>query len=199
MAKLIKIGKVISLKIKISRVKEIIEKILEKDLSYKNSDAAAILFPLMVDNGLKLIMIMRSKNLKRSAGHIAFPGGIREGNETPVETAIRETEEELGIQPSKIEVLGYLAPKEVMELGIKIHPVVGVFEKSEIFPDTYEVKKVLIDNLFRVLRSRRITDWGPNYECDGELVWGASSRILDDFYLRVVKKFGSVDNFEGQF
>ncbi len=189
----------VSLKIEVEKVKEIIGEILERNLSYKNPDSAAILFPLMVDDGLKLIMIMRSKNLKRSAGHIAFPGGIREENETPVETAIRETEEELGIHPEKIEVLGYLTPKEVMELGIKIHPVVGVFEKSEIFPDAYEVKKVLIDDLFKVLRSRRIADWGPNYECSGELVWGASSRILDDFYLRVIKRFGSIDNFEERF
>jgi len=190
---------VISLKIEIGRVKEVMEMVLENDLSYQNSDAAAILFPLMIDDGLKLIMIMRSKNLKRSAGHIAFPGGIREGEETPIETALRETEEELGIEASKVEVLGYLTPKEVMELGIKIHPVVGIFEKSEIFPDTYEVKKVLIDDFFKVLRTRRIADWGPNYECDGELVWGASSRILDDFYLRIVRRFGSVDNFEMQF
>ncbi len=189
----------IPLKIEIGRVKEIMENILERKLNYQNFDAAAILFPLMIDKGLKLIMIMRSKNLKRSAGHIAFPGGIREGDETPVETAIRETEEELGIQASKVEILGYLTPKEVMELGIKIHPVVGIFEKSEIFPDTYEVKKVLIDDFFKVLRSRRVADWGPNYECDGELVWGASSRILDDFYLRVIRKFGSIDNFENQF
>lgn len=178
------------------RVREVIGKVLEDKLSYQNSEVAAILFPLMIDDGLKLVMIMRSKNLKRSAGHIAFPGGIREGDETPVETAIRETEEELGIQASKIEILGYLSPKEVMELKIKIHPVVGIFDRTKIVPDDYEVKKVLIDDFLKVLKTRRIADWGPNYECDGELVWGASSRILDDFYLRIIRTFGSIDDFE---
>jgi 8-oxo-dGTP pyrophosphatase MutT (NUDIX family) len=187
---------VISLKLTRDKVGKVMKGILEKDLSYGDSDSAAILFPLMLDDGLKIIMIVRSKNLKRSAGHIAFPGGIREGNETPIETAVRETEEELGINTSKIEILGYLTPQEVMELKIKIHPVVGIFNKTEIFPDAYEVKRVLIDDFFKVLRSRRIADWGPNYECDGELVWGASSRILDDFYLRIVRRFGSIDDFE---
>jgi 8-oxo-dGTP pyrophosphatase MutT (NUDIX family) len=179
------------------RIKRVMEKILESKLSYRSEKAAAILFPLMVEeDSLKLIMIMRSKNLKRSAGHIAFPGGIREENETPLDTAIRETEEELGISGSKVEVVGYLSPKEVMEFRIKIHPVVGVFKKTKILPDYYEVKKVLVDDFFDVLRSRRITDWGPNYECDGELVWGASSRIIDDFYLRIVRKFGNIYDFE---
>ena len=108
----------ILLRVDKERVREVIGKVLEDKLSYQNSEVAAILFPLMIDDGLKLVMIMRSKNLKRSAGHIAFPGGIREGDETPVETAIRETEEELGIQASKIEILGYLSPKEVMELKL---------------------------------------------------------------------------------
>ncbi|MBO8183810.1 MAG: CoA pyrophosphatase [Archaeoglobus sp.] len=186
----------ILLRVDKERVREVIGKVLEDKLSYQNSEVAAILFPLMIDDGLKLVMIMRSKNLKRSAGHIAFPGGIREGDETPVETAIRETEEELGIQASKIEILGYLSPKEVMELKIKIHPVVGIFDRTKIVPDDYEVKKVLIDDFLKVLKTRRIADWGPNYECDGELVWGASSRILDDFYLRIIRTFGSIDDFE---
>ncbi len=170
--------------------------ILDTDLHYLTVYGAAVLVPLMIDDGLKIVMIMRSKNVRRSAGHIAFPGGIREHLEAPVETALREVEEELGIDSSRIDVAGYLTPKEVMELRIKIHPVAGVFEKSDIIPDPYEVKKVLIDDFFRVLKSRRVADWGPNYECDGELVWGASSRILDDFYLRIIRKFGSIDNFE---
>jgi 8-oxo-dGTP pyrophosphatase MutT (NUDIX family) len=186
---------VIQLNVKI-RAGRIIKGVLDDDLNYSKKDSAAILFPLMVDERINLVMIMRQRNLSRSAGHIAFPGGIKEEGELPFETALREAEEELGIKKSGVDILGYLNPKEVMESRIKIHPVVGIFEKQRFIPDSFEVRKVLVDDLIKVLKSRRIADWGPNYECDRELVWGASSRILDDFYLRVVRSFGSVENFE---
>jgi 8-oxo-dGTP pyrophosphatase MutT (NUDIX family) len=187
---------VVLLKREKDRLKELLKQILDRELSYSSQNPAAILFPLMIEDRVKLVMIMRQKNLRRSAGHIAFPGGIREETETPVETALREAEEELGIKASEVEIPGYLSPKVVIESRIKIHPVVGVFDSQEIIPDTYEVRRVLVDDLMRVLKSRKIADWGPNFECGGELVWGASSRILDDFYLRIIKNFGSVSEFE---
>lgn len=113
----------------------------------------------------------------------------------PEHTALREAEEEIGIDSNKVEILGFLTPKEVIEHKIKIHPVVGMFEEQELMPDSIEVSKLLVDDLERVLLSRRVADWGPNFECDGELVWGATSRILDDFYLRIIRKFGSIKNF----
>jgi len=61
--------------------------------------------------------------------------------------------------------------------------------------DVREVNRVLVDSLEKVLKSRRIADWGPNFECARELVWGASSRVLDDLYMRIVLKYGSIDNF----
>ncbi|WP_290900361.1 CoA pyrophosphatase [Ferroglobus sp.] len=168
--------------------------ILDPELKYvKNERVAAVLVPITFD--LELVMIKRAKNLSRSAGHIAFPGGIRERTESIVETALREAEEEIGVKRENINVLGYLSPKEVVEHRIKIHPVVGIVSSKNFTPDNYEVEKILVDDLKRVLKSRRIADWGPNFECAGELVWGASSRILDDFYLRIVKKFGNIDDF----
>ncbi len=169
--------------------------VLDQELSYvRRNRSAAVLVPIVKD-GMQLVMIKRSENLSRSAGHVAFPGGIREDNESIIETALREAEEEIGLSREHIDVLGYLSPKEVVEHRIKIHPVVGVLKKNEFRPDEYEVERILVDSLERVLKSRRITDWGPNFECAGELVWGASSRILDDLYLRIVKKFGSIDGF----
>ncbi len=168
--------------------------ILDPELKYvKRDGVAAVLVP--ITENLELVMIKRAKNLSRSAGHIAFPGGIREDTESIVETALREAEEEIGVERRNINVLGYLSPKEVVEHRIKIHPVVGIVRSKNFKPDNYEVERILVDDLRRVLKSRRIADWGPNFECSGELVWGASSRILDDFYLRIVKKFGSIDNF----
>ncbi|RLI77147.1 CoA pyrophosphatase [Archaeoglobales archaeon] len=177
-------------------LKNKLKNILDDKTKYNKSKVnAAILFPIMLGKEPKLVMIMRSKNLSRSAGHIAFPGGIKEANEEPEETALREAEEEIGIDGDTVDIIGYLTPKEVIEHKIKIHPVVGVFEEQELIPDSNEVSKLLVDDLKKVLLSRRVTDWGPNFECDGELVWGATSRILDDFYLRIIRNFNSIDEF----
>lgn len=178
------------------RIQEKLIKILDSKLEYvRNERIAAVLVPIIPPN--KILMIKRRKNLSRSAGHIAFPGGMRDEDESVIDTALREAEEEIGISREKIEVLGFLKPKEVVKHKIKIHPVVGVLFSRNFKKNDHEVEKILLDNFKSVLRSRRITDWGPNFECDGELVWGASSRILDELYMRIVRVYGSIDNFFG--
>lgn len=156
---------------------------------------AAVLVPILDCREPKILMIKRGESLTRNAGHIAFPGGMMEEGEDAVDTALREFEEELGVDRRKIEIVGFLKPREVREYRIPLCPVVGVTEEKEFRPDSKEVSKVLVDSLERVLKSRRVTDWGPNFECNRELVWGASSRVLDDLYLRIVHKYGSIDEF----
>ncbi len=159
---------------------------------------AAVLVPLFDETCPKIVMIRRSKSLSRSAGHVAFPGGMIEDGESELKAALREVKEELGINPEKVEVLGFLKPREVMEYRIRICPVVGVIDSLTFSPDGNEVSDILVDELKKVLKSRRITDWGPNFECAGQLVWGASSRVLDDLYLRIVSKYRSIDGFFSQ-
>ncbi len=180
------------------RWQEKIVKVLDSKLEYiRNERIAAILVPIIISENPEIVMIKRKKNLSRSAGHIAFPGGMRDENENPLETALREAEEEIGVERDEIEVLGFLTPREVVEHRIKIHPVVGAIFTRDFEKNEYEVDRILIDRLERVLKSRRIADWGPNFECDGELVWGASSRILDDLYMRIIEHYGSIDSFFG--
>lgn len=165
------------------------------DRHVRKKSLAAVLVPVFDEVCPKIVMIKRSKGLTRSAGHVAFPGGMIEDSESEVEAALREVEEELGIKADKVNILGFLKPKEVMEYRIRICPVVGMINSLDFIPDGNEVSDVLIDELYKVLKSRRIADWGPNFECAGHLVWGASSRVLDDLYLRIVSKYGSIDNF----
>jgi len=171
------------------RLKDILDTKVNKKVS------AAVLVPIVNGSDPKLVMIKRAKNLTRSAGHIAFPGGMIEGGESEVEAALREFEEELGIKRNRVDVLGFLTPREVVAYRIKICPVVGMIDTPEFSPDGKEVSRVLVDSLKKVLLSRRIADWGPNFECAGELVWGASSRVLDDLYMRIIRRYGSVEEF----
>ncbi|WP_346297666.1 CoA pyrophosphatase [Geoglobus acetivorans] len=178
------------------RLHEMLANILDSTLEYVRTERiAAILIPIVNSKHPEIVMIKRKKTLSRSAGHIAFPGGMKDEDESPVDTALRETEEEIGVDAEKVEVLGFLTPQEVIEHRIKIHPVVGVIDKAEFIKNDAEVDRILVDRLDLVLKSRRIADWGPNFECDGELVWGASSRILDDLYMRIIRNFGGIDAF----
>lgn len=156
---------------------------------------AAVLVPILECREPKILMIKRGENLTRNAGHVAFPGGMREEGEDVVETALREVEEEIGVQRKKIEIIGFLKSREVREYKIPLCPIVGIIDEREFKPDKKEVSKILIDSLERVLKSRRVADWGANFECDRELVWGASSRVLEDLYMRIVFKYGSLDHF----
>ncbi|MDK2795816.1 MAG: hypothetical protein PWQ22_516 [Archaeoglobaceae archaeon] len=156
---------------------------------------AAVLVPILDCREPKIVMIKRGENLTRSAGHVAFPGGMREKGEEIVDTALREFEEELGVDKRKIEIIGFLKSQEVREYNISLSPLVGVTDEREFKPDGREVSKVLIDSLEKVLKSRRIMDWGPGFECARELVWGASSRVLEDLYMRIVLKYGSIEKF----
>lgn len=169
--------------------KEKLRRVLDKDFNYEVD--AAILIPIRDCRDPKIVMIKRSKNLSRSSGHVAFPGGMIECDEVPKDAAIREAREELGIE--KVEVLGYLRPTVVMAYEIWLCPVVGIIENLNFRPDEREVSKILIDRLEKVLRSRTVTDWGATFYCDGELVWGASSRVLDDLYMRIIREYRDLD------
>ena len=89
--------------------------------------AAAVLIPI-VDHadGLTVLLTERAQALRHHAGQIAFPGGrVEPGDEGPVAAALRESSEEIGLAPDRVEVLGFLADHWVMT-GYRVTPVVGL-------------------------------------------------------------------------
>lgn len=104
---------------------------------------AAVLVPL-VDRpeGLSVIFTQRTSTLSAHAGQISFPGGRREPDDkTPEDTALRETEEEIGLSRDHIEVLGQL-DTYVTRTGFRVTPVVGLVRPPfELDPDPTEVEE----------------------------------------------------------
>lgn len=91
---------------------------------------------------LDVLMMRRSKDLRDHAGQICFPGGkVDDGDETVIATALRETCEEVGILPSKIEVFGMLS-SFASESGFEIVPVVGLLKESQELTISEEVEEV---------------------------------------------------------
>ena len=110
----------------------------------ENLIAAAVLVPLVLrQDGVTMLLTQRTDHLRDHAGQVSFPGGRVEAyDEGAVATALRETEEEIGVGPSHIEVVGELDLYET-RTGFRITPVVGLVEPGfTLTLDEFEVAEV---------------------------------------------------------
>ena len=97
----------------------------------KHSSVLLLLYP--ENNELHVCLIKRPAHMKHHAGQIALPGGRIEKGETALETALRETNEEIGILSTEIEILGTLSELYVQVSRFQIHPFVGWLSKKPKF------------------------------------------------------------------
>jgi 8-oxo-dGTP pyrophosphatase MutT (NUDIX family) len=144
-----------------------------------------------------LIFTERRADLRRHAGEISFPGGRQDpGDADLAATALREAQEEIALEPARVELAGALPPVSTFVTSYRVHPFVGlVAHPAELglTPNPSEVETVLTFSL-EVLREsyemRRLVRRGvpirtPTYEVEGQLIWGATARILGDFLERL--------------
>ncbi len=159
---------------------------------------AAVLLPLYgwpEDPGL--VFTERRADLRRHAGEISFPGGRRDPGDPDLgATALREAEEEIGLDPNLVELGEELPATNTFATGYRIHPFVGRVphpRELALVPNPGEVETVLTFSL-EVLREgydmRRLVRRGvpihtPTYEVEGQLIWGATARILTDLLDRL--------------
>lgn len=108
--------------------------------------SAAVLVPLCkVDDVPSLLYTVRSTNLKMNSGEISFPGGKTEKGETPIQTALRETNEEIGLTPDKIEVWGQAPAVPARNNIMMITPVISSIlnlKQEDLKVNTQEVSEV---------------------------------------------------------
>jgi 8-oxo-dGTP pyrophosphatase MutT (NUDIX family) len=150
---------------------------------------AAVLLPLV--EAERLVFTRRTEHLSRHPGEISFPGGLaHEEDPDLATTALRETEEELGIPPGEVEVLGALAPVHTFVSAILIVPFVGVISGTPSFvPNPDEIAQVLTYPLAELDVSETTVEWprdGHVYRgfaypmSDGNTIWGATAKILHE-------------------
>ncbi|MBU1365753.1 MAG: CoA pyrophosphatase [Gammaproteobacteria bacterium] len=105
---------------------------------------AAVLFPIVLrDGGQTVLLTQRTAHLRDHAGQISFPGGRVETEDlSPSHTALRETEEEIGLPRERIEILGFL-PEYRTGTGFRVTPVVALVQPPfDLRPDPFEVAEV---------------------------------------------------------
>jgi len=154
--------------------------------------AAALLLLYPRDERVWVPLTVRASGLARHAGQISLPGGVQDADETLVDTALREAEEEIGVVRADVRVLGELTPVHVIVSGFTLYPIVGVIDAPPAFapaPDEVaEVLEVAIDELRDASRIRRGTRIRggvaveyPYFDLLGHQVWGATAMVLGEF------------------
>ncbi len=159
---------------------------------------AGVLLPLMAGpEPPSVVFTERTAHLPRHAGEISFPGGMPDpGDDELQSTALRETQEEIGVDPEEVEVLGVLEPLPTFVTGILIVPFVGLLlERPAFAPNPGEIAEIIEVPLARLDAVEAQMEWnrdgrtwiGFSYEVDGKTIWGATGRILKGF-LDIVRK-----------
>ena len=168
-----------------------------KTLTIANGDGryreSAVLIPLLWDEGeCKILFTKRTHEVDDHKGQISFPGGgVEREDGSFLETALRETHEEVGILPKDITVLGRMDDARTLSSNYLIHPFVGsVPYPREFVIDEREVERILLIPLTLFLpespraEERGTVEYdgknyvGQVYHCDGEVIWGTTARLM---------------------
>jgi 8-oxo-dGTP pyrophosphatase MutT (NUDIX family) len=153
---------------------------------------AGVLVPLIAGpEPLSLVFTERHADLSRHAGEISFPGGMPEPDDADLQaTALREANEEIGVDPGGIEMLGVLPPLPTFVTGILIVPFVGLLhERPEFVPSPSEIESIIEAPLATLDRVEARVEYdfegrkwtGHTYDVGGKVIWGATGHILKGF------------------
>jgi 8-oxo-dGTP pyrophosphatase MutT (NUDIX family) len=154
---------------------------------------AAVLLALhRAASGWSIPAILRPETMKAHAGQVSLPGGLVESDETLIEAALREFEEELGTAAKQMQIVGQLTPVYVFVSGFEVTPVIAVSSSPLAFqPNEHEVAAIvelplaeLVDPARRgqhVIERRGLRFTVPHFAIARQRVWGATSLILAEF------------------
>ncbi|MCB9419459.1 MAG: CoA pyrophosphatase [Ardenticatenaceae bacterium] len=147
---------------------------------------------------LYLVLTRRREDLNNHAGQISFPGGRHEEDETLQETAVREAQEEIGVDPAVITILGELTPLYIPPSDFEVHPTVAWYANGQrpvFYPSDAEVAEVLEVPLSHLLqpetRIEELWNWRgsdvavPFFNVEGHKVWGATAMMLSELVERL--------------
>jgi 8-oxo-dGTP pyrophosphatase MutT (NUDIX family) len=158
--------------------------------TFPDARPSAVLITLLDGpRGAEVLLTKRSKELRTHSGEISFPGGRIDAGETPVEAALREAHEEVGLPPALVHVHGHLTHLSTVVSRSYIVPVVAtVDERPDLTPHDREVARILWVPLAELVQPTTYREewWGTPpldrrmhfFELDDETVWGATAFML---------------------
>ena len=160
------------------------------------ADGAALLLIYPHDETLHVALTVRGSGLRNHTGQVSLPGGRVDAGEPIDAAALREAQEEIGVDPRAVELLGRLTPLHIPVSGFLLHPVAGytsmrpAFQRAEwevariieapvsVLSDPAVLKREIRT---RVVKRQSIDVEVPYFDIDGEKVWGATAMVLAEF------------------
>ncbi len=148
---------------------------------------------------IKTVFILRTSYEGVHSGQVSFPGGQHEaGDATPYDTALREAQEETGVDVNHLKILGKLTDLYIPPSNFNVFPVVGCFFEKPFFTiDSNEVERLIEADVSELLKERvrkrtRMVIRGynvgvPYFDIEGTVVWGATAMILNEL-LAVIRE-----------
>jgi 8-oxo-dGTP pyrophosphatase MutT (NUDIX family) len=159
------------------------------------TDAAVLVLLHLGGGALHAVFTKRREDMRRHPGEISFPGGRRDPEDADLlATALRETEEEIGLTAGAVEVLGALQPTPTIATGYAVYPFVGMIEPGHSWSlsprEVAEVLELSFDALRAGYGRRRLLRQGlpvrtETYVVGDDLIWGATARMLADLFDRL--------------
>jgi len=167
------------------------------ELNLQPRIAAVLILIYLKENTLFFTLTKRKKYNGHHSGQISFPGGKNENDESIKETALRETEEEIGIEKNSISIIGKLTQVYVPPSNFIINPFIGYIDYSPQFEkQEREVESILevpieqlLDDCNVKIKKIPLTKYAkkniemeaPYFELNKQIVWGATAVILSEF------------------
>jgi 8-oxo-dGTP pyrophosphatase MutT (NUDIX family) len=153
---------------------------------------AGLLLLYPVEGEAHLVLTVRQDALPQHAGQVSLPGGAVEDEETIADAALREAEEEIGLDASEVRLLGCLSPLHIPVSRFILHPLVGVADaRPELTAQPGEVARILEISYEELADRNRVrleqrtigrhTYSIPYIELRGEKLWGATAMVMAEF------------------
>jgi 8-oxo-dGTP pyrophosphatase MutT (NUDIX family) len=158
--------------------------------TFPDARVSAVLVALVDGaDGAEVVLTRRSMDLRNHRGEVSFPGGRVDPGETPIETALREAHEEVGLDPAAPRIVGELSHLSTVVSRSYIVPVVATLDhRPDLSAQTMEVDRVMWIPIADLTRpgTYHLEQWGEPpfmrplhfFELDDETVWGATAHML---------------------
>ena len=163
---------------------------IKSNIDYRLASVLVVIY----DASPKIIMTEKPESMKFHAGEISFPGGKFDVIDSDLlETALRETSEEIGLHISRNQVLGQLDPVKTLNSGFLILPFVCILKEIPPLVSNSEVEKIfhiplkpLLDTMMKDSDpAHNLIDDMYTFEYQNQIVWGASARILQQIESKI--------------